>query len=158
MLRFSSNNKDISIIEKTEALTSIDINSGSFNQKNNSRSAILWINCEAATEIAKQIILRNLGGIIVIDFIDMEFQKDQLTLLNHLHNIFKKHNTQIKVVQLSEIGLVEITRKRQGQNIYDALGHKCYSCQGLGYYVLTPTFKKENKLFFSFESFLYYSR
>jgi ribonuclease E len=146
------------IIEKTEALTAIDINSGSFNQKNNSRSTVLWINCEAASEIAKQITLRNLGGIIVIDFIDMGFQKDQITLLNHLNNIFKKQKTQIKIIQLSEIGLIEVTRKRQGQNIYDAFGHTCSTCQGLGYYLLMPNFKKENTLIFSFESFLSYSR
>lgn len=144
-------------IEKTEALTAIDINSGSFNQKNNSRATTLWINCEAASEILKQILLRNLGGIIVIDFIDMEFQKDQLTLLNHLNNIFRKQNSQIKIIQLSEIGLVELTRKRQGQNIYDAFGNKCYRCQGLGYYMLFPIVKQKYISLFSFESFLFYS-
>lgn len=145
-------------IEKTEALTAIDINSGSFNQKNTSRATVLWINCEAASEIVKQIMLRNIGGIIVIDFIDMDFQKDQITLLNHLNNIFKKQKSQIKIIQLSEIGLVELTRKRQGQNIYDAFGKKCHKCQGLGYYVLFPTLKQECNSFFSFESFLFYSR
>lgn len=143
-------------IDKTEALTAIDINSGSFNHKNNSRAAILWINCEAATEIAKQITLRNLGGIIVIDFIDMHLQKDQLTLLNHLNSLFKKSKSQIKIIQLSEIGLVEITRKRQGQNIYDAFGHKCYRCQGLGYYLLINVNVRLKSLF-SVEPFLFYS-
>lgn len=145
-------------IEKTEALTAIDVNSGSFSQRNNSRSTLLWINCEAASELTKQIVLRNLGGIIVIDFIDMRFQKDQLILLNHLNVIFKKQKSQIKIIQLSEIGLVEITRTRQGQNIYDAFGHKCDTCQGLGYQLLIPSFKKESTFFFSFEPFVSYSK
>ena len=78
------------IIEKTEALTAIDINSGSFNQLTNSRATLLCINCEAATEIARQLKLRNLGGIIVVDFIDMIYQRDQMTLLNHFNHILKK--------------------------------------------------------------------
>ncbi len=145
-------------IEKTEALTAIDINSGSFNQKNNSRATMLWINCEAATEIVKQIILRNLGGIIVIDFIDMAFQKDQMILLHHLNNSFKKQKSQVKIIQLSEIGLVELTRKRQGQNIYDAFGYKCHNCQGLGYYLSFSNSKTDCKNFFAFDSFLFYSK
>jgi ribonuclease E len=145
-------------IEKTEALTAIDINSGSFNQKNGSRATILWINCEAASEIVKQIILRNLGGIIVIDFIDMAFQKDQLILLHHLNNILKKQKSQVKIIQLSEIGLVELTRKRQGQNIYDAFGYKCHNCEGLGYYLLFSKSKSKCKSLFSFDSFLFYSK
>lgn len=145
-------------IEKTEALTAIDINSGSFNQKNNSRSTMLWINCEASTEIARQIMLRNIGGIIVVDFIDMEFQKDQLTLLSHLNTTFKRHKSEVKIIQLSEIGLVELTRKRKGQNIYDAFGHKCTRCEGLGYYLILPTFKIGSKSLFSFETILSYSR
>lgn len=144
-------------IEKTEALTSIDINSGSFSRKNNSRSTILWINCEASTEITRQIMLRNIGGIIVVDFIDMEFQKDQLTLLSHLNTTFKKQKSEIKIIQLSEIGLVELTRKRKGQNIYDAFGHKCNRCEGLGYYLVLPTFKIGAKSLFSFDSRLLYS-
>ena len=134
------------IIEKTEALTAIDINSGSFNQLTNSRATLLWINCEAATEIARQLKLRNLGGIIVVDFIDMIYQRDQMTLLNHFNHILKKDAGNPKIIQLSEIGLVELTRKRQGQNIYDIFGHTCSRCSGLGQFFNFATVNKTEKL------------
>lgn len=134
------------IIEKTEALTAIDINSGSFNQLTNSRAALLWINCEAATEIARQLKLRNLGGIIVIDFIDMVYQKDQMTLLNHFNYLLKKDLGNPKIIQLSEIGLVELTRRRQGQNIYDIFGQTCSRCSGLGQTFNFTTINNINKL------------
>jgi ribonuclease E len=120
------------IIEKTEALTAIDINTGSFKDLKNSRATLLWINCEAAIEIVKQLKLRNLGGIIVIDFIDMIYKKDQMILLNHLNKLLKADWGKPKLIQLSEIGLVELTRKREGQNIYDIFGQKCEQCSGLG--------------------------
>ena len=134
------------IIEKTEALTAIDINSGSFNQLTNSRATLLWINCEAATEIARQLKLRNLGGIIVVDFIDMIYQRDQMTLLNHFNHLLKKDAGNPKIIQLSEIGLVELTRKRQGQNIYDIFGHTCSRCSGLGQFFNFATVNKTEKL------------
>lgn len=120
------------IIERTEALTAIDINTGSFNEFKNSRATILWINCKAANEIVKQLKLRNLGGIIVIDFIDMVYKKDQMILLNHLNNLLKTDWGKPKLIQLSEIGLVELTRKREGQNIYDIFGKNCEQCNGIG--------------------------
>jgi ribonuclease E len=120
------------VIEKTEALTAIDINSGSFNRINNPRASLLWINCEAAIEIGRQLKLRNIGGIIVVDFIDMPCQREQLTLLKHFNTILKKDAGNPKIIQLSEIGLVELTRKRQGQSIYDIFGHTCTNCNGLG--------------------------
>jgi ribonuclease E len=120
------------IIEKTEALTAIDINSGSFSHITNSKDSLLWINCEAAAEIGRQLKLRNIGGIIVVDFIDMDYQKDQITLLKHFHTVLKKDTGNPKIIQLSEIGLIELTRKRQGQSIYDVFGHTCYKCNGLG--------------------------
>nr|YP_009420412.1 ribonuclease E [Chroomonas placoidea]ASO76051.1 ribonuclease E [Chroomonas placoidea] len=123
------------VIEKTEALTAIDINSGSFNTLKDSRASLLWINCEAATEISIQLQLRNIGGIIVIDFIDMAHQKDQMKLLNHLNFVLQADQGDTKIIQLSEIGLIELTRKREGQNIYDAFSYNCYKCSGLGYQV-----------------------
>jgi ribonuclease E len=123
------------VIEKTEALTAIDINSGSFNHIRNSRATLLWINCEAATEIATQLKLRNIGGIIVIDFIDMAHQKDQMKLLTHLNSVLQTDQGYTKIIQLSEIGLIELTRKREGQNIYDAFSYDCYKCNGLGYQI-----------------------
>jgi ribonuclease E len=135
------------VIEKTEALTAIDINSGSFNHRTNSRSSLLWINCEAALEIGRQLKLRNIGGIIVVDFIDMTCQKEQLTLLKHFNNVLKKDAGNPKVIQLSEIGLVELTRKRQGQNIYDIFGHTCTNCKGLGQYFHLSNAKKNSVMF-----------
>nr|ASV47661.1 ribonuclease E [Chroomonas mesostigmatica CCMP1168] len=123
------------VIEKTEALTAIDINSGSFNTLKDSRASLLWINCEAATEISIQLQLRNIGGIIVIDFIDMAHQKDQMKLLNHLNSVLQADQGDTKIIQLSEIGLIELTRKREGQNIYDAFSYNCYKCSGLGHQV-----------------------
>ena len=71
------------IIEPTEALTVIDVNSGSFTRSANARETVLWTNCEAAIEIARQLKLRNIGGVIIIDFIDMDSRRDQLQLLEH---------------------------------------------------------------------------
>ena len=132
------------IIEKTEALTAIDINSGSFNHIKSSRATLLWINCEAATEISNQLKLRNIGGIIVIDFIDMNNQKDQMKLLNHLNSVLQTDEGNTKIIQLSEIGLIELTRKREGQNIYDAFSHNCSKCSGLGYQVIFDSINIRN--------------
>jgi ribonuclease E len=135
------------IIEKTEALTAIDINSGSFSHTATSRASLLWVNCEAAIEIGRQLKIRNIGGIIVVDFIDMDYQKDQMTLLNHFNNVLKKDTGNPKIIQLSEIGLVELTRKRQGQNIYDVFGHTCSRCNGLGQYFHFYNVKKNKNVF-----------
>nr|BDA98826.1 ribonuclease E [Chroomonas debatzensis] len=130
--RINLNGGGYIIIERTEALTAIDINTGSFKELKNFRATLLWINCEAATEIVKQLKLRNLGGIIVVDFIDMIYKKDQMILLNHLNTLLKTDWANPKLIQLSEIGLVELTRKREGQNIYDIFGQKCEQCAGAG--------------------------
>jgi ribonuclease E len=135
------------IIEKTEALTAIDINSGSFKHITTSKASLLWINCEAALEIGRQLKLRNIGGIVVVDFIDMNCQRDQMTLLNHFNNILKKDAGNPRIIQLSEIGLVELTRKRRGQNIYDIFGHTCSRCNGLGHSFHFSNCKKNNNIF-----------
>lgn len=145
------------VIQKTEALTAIDINSGSFNHIKNSRATLLWINCEAATAITKQLKLRNIGGIIVIDFIDMTHQKDQMKLLNHLHTVLQTDKSYTKIIQLSEIGLIELTRKREGQNIYDVFSHKCHKCNGLGYkasFGSTNTFRKRVKIYETYQNYM----
>ncbi len=121
------------IIEKTEALTIIDVNSGSFIKSSNSRSTSFWTNYSAATEIANQIKIRNIGGIIIIDFIDSNNQSDQMKLLLHLNRLLQEDLVPTTIVQMSELGLVEITRARQGQSIYDAFSIKCNMCNGIGY-------------------------
>ena len=121
------------IIEPTEALTVVDVNSGSFTRSANSRQTVLWTNCEAAVEISRQMKLRNIGGVIVVDFIDMESRRDQLQLLEHFTSAIKDDSARPQIAQLTELGLVELTRKRQGQNIYELFGKKCSTCDGTGH-------------------------
>ena len=126
------------IIEPTEALTVIDVNSGSFTRSATARETVLWTNCEAATEIARQLRLRNLAGVIIVDLIDMEDRKDQLQVIEHFNKVLKTDKARPQIAQLSELGLVELTRKRQGQNIYELFGRPCSTCGGLGHLVHLP--------------------
>lgn len=126
------------IIEPTEALTVVDVNSGSFTRSATARETVLWTNCEAATEIARQLRLRNIAGVIVVDFIDMESRRDQLQVLEHFNKALKADKARPQIAQLTELGLVELTRKRQGQNIYELFGHTCPTCSGLGHIVRLP--------------------
>ena len=126
------------IIEPTEALTVIDVNSGSFTRSATARETVLWTNCEAGTEIARQLRLRNIGGVIIIDFIDMDSRRDQLKLLEHFNRILKADKARPQIAQLSELGLVELTRKRQGKNIYELFGETCPHCAGLGHLARLP--------------------
>jgi ribonuclease E len=126
------------IIEPTEALTVIDVNSGSFTRSANARETVLWTNYEAASEIARQLKLRNIGGVVIIDFIDMESRRDQLQLLEHFTAEVRHDAARPQIAQLTELGLVELTRKRQGQNIYELFGRACPSCGGLGHVAVLP--------------------
>ncbi|WP_310486982.1 Rne/Rng family ribonuclease [Chamaesiphon sp. VAR_69_metabat_338] len=126
------------IIEPTEALTVVDVNSGSFTRSTTSRETVLWTNCEAATEIARQLRLRNIAGVIIIDFIDMDYRKDQLQVLEHFNKQLRVDKARPQIAQLSELGLVELTRKRQGQNIYELFGETCATCGGLGHLAHVP--------------------
>ncbi len=133
------------IIQPTEALTVIDVNSGSFTRSATARETVLWTNCEAATEIARQLRLRNIAGVIVVDFIDMELRRDQLQVLEHFNKGLKADKARPQIAQLTELGLVELTRKRQGQNIYELFGETCPTCGGLGHTVRLPG-EIENRL------------
>ena len=126
------------IVEPTEALTVIDVNSGSFTRSANARETVLWTNCEAAVEISRQLKLRNIGGVVVIDFIDMESRRDQLQLLEHFTQAVRDDSARPQIAQLTELGLVELTRKRQGQNIYELFSRACPSCGGLGHVAVLP--------------------
>ena len=114
-------------IETFEALTIIDVNSGIFDKQKYPLDLILILNCSAAKEIAYQIKTRNIAGVIVIDFIDMISKKDQLELLRYLHKLFKFDKVQTQVVQFSELGLVEITRKRIGKSILELLANSRFN-------------------------------
>lgn len=126
------------IIEPTEALTVIDVNSGSFTRSATARETVLWTNCEAATEIARQLRLRNIAGVIIVDFIDMDSRRDKLQVLEHFSKALRSDKSRPQISQLSELGLVELTRKRQGQNIYELFGRPCPTCNGLGHLVHLP--------------------
>jgi ribonuclease E len=126
------------IIERTEALTVIDVNSGSFTRSATARETVLWTNCEAAAEIARQLRLRNIAGVIVVDFIDMDARRDQLQVLEQFNKALRADKARPQIAQLSELGLVELTRKRQGQNIYELFGQTCPTCGGMGHLVHLP--------------------
>ena len=126
------------IIEPTEALTVIDVNSGSFTRSATARETVLWTNCEAAVEIARQMRLRNIAGVIVVDFIDMDTRRDQMQVLEMFGKAIRPDKSRPQISQLSELGLVELTRKRQGQNIYELFGQTCPTCGGLGHLAHVP--------------------
>ena len=107
------------IIDKTEALTVIDVNTGKFIGKNSLEETVYENNLEAAEEIARQLRLRDIGGIIVIDFIDMESTKKQQSLLNRFKQELAKDKTRTQVFEISRLGLVEMTRKRVGVGLVE---------------------------------------
>ncbi len=121
------------IIEKTEALTTIDVNSGSFNYFNNPRETILLVNKRAAKQIARHINLRNISGVIIVDFIDMNYQQDQLDLLIYFDFLLKQDKSKPNIVQFSELGLVELTRKRQSKTLSENFFINSDSAFGLDY-------------------------
>ena len=126
------------VIERTEALTVIDVNSGSFTRSATARETVLWTNSEAAAEIARQLRLRNIAGIIIVDFIDMDARRDQLQVLEEFNKALRSDKARPQIAQLTELGLVELTRKRQGQNIYELFGRPCQTCSGTGLIIHLP--------------------
>jgi len=130
-----------------EAFTIIDVNSGSFNQTNNSREAILKTNCYAATEVAYQIRVRNINGIIIIDFIDMESHRDQLQLLEHFARVLGCDNAKPQIIQLSKLGLVEITRRRREQSLFELFYNKYKSYNVSSFNSLKPRNKSHNLIY-----------
>lgn len=98
-------------IDKTEALTAIDVNSGKFTGNKNLERTVLKVNREATKEIAKQIRVRDIGGIIIIDYIDMEEEKDKEEIRNYIIECFKQDRSKVQVLEFTKLGLLEITRK-----------------------------------------------
>ena len=121
------------VIERTEALTAVDVNSGRFVGKTDLEDTIYRINLEAAREIPHQIRLRNIGGIIVLDFIDMLSQDHRQKVFDALIQELRKDKVKIRVVGMSELGLVQMTRKRTRESLLSALTEPCYCCKGKGY-------------------------
>lgn len=120
------------IIEHTEALTVIDVNSGNTRGTNNLNETILQTNKEAAVEIGRQIRLRDIGGVIVIDFIDMIDQREQQIVWQILANSVKNDKAQPQLGYFSEFSLLEITRHRQRKSLEQMLTNKCPYCDGIG--------------------------
>jgi ribonuclease E len=120
------------IIERTEALTVIDVNTGKNVGKTNLEETVYRNNLEAAEEVARQLRLRDIGGIIVIDFIDMEIRENRDKVAGSLRNALARDKTRTQVFDISELGLVEMTRKRVSEGLLETLSTECAVCGGRG--------------------------
>ena len=120
------------IIERTEALTVIDVNTGKNVGKTNLEETVYRNNLEAAEEVARQLRLRDIGGIIVIDFIDMEIRENRDKVASALRNALSRDKTRTQVFDISELGLVEMTRKRVSEGLLETLSTECTVCGGRG--------------------------
>ncbi|MGQ9775940.1 MAG: Rne/Rng family ribonuclease [Thermodesulfobacteriota bacterium] len=121
------------VIDMSEALVAIDVNTGKYVGKRNVADTILKTNLEAAKEIAYQLRVRNIGGIIIIDFIDMEREGDREKVIQVLEDALRKDRQKTNIFKISELGLVEMTRKRTRENISRILGESCPYCEGSGW-------------------------
>ena len=121
------------IIEHTEALTVIDVNTGKNVGKSNLEETVFYNNLEAAEEIARQLRLRDIGGIIVIDFIDMEIRENRRKVLESFKDALARDKTRTQVFEISELGLVEMTRKRIGEGLLTSFADACAVCDSRGF-------------------------
>ena len=121
------------IIEHTEALTVIDVNTGKNVGKSNLEETVFYNNLEAAEEIARQLRLRDIGGIIVIDFIDMEIRENRRKVLESFKDALARDKTRTQVFEISELGLVEMTRKRIGEGLLTSFADSCAVCDSRGF-------------------------
>jgi ribonuclease E len=120
------------IIERTEALTVIDVNTAKNVGRSNLEETVFQNNLEAAEEVARQLRLRDIGGIIVIDFIDMEIKKNREEVLRKFKEALARDKTRTQVFDISELGLVEMTRKRISEGLVEAFSTTCVACEGRG--------------------------
>jgi ribonuclease G len=127
------------IIEHTEAMVAIDVNTGRYVGKYNLEETILKTNLEAVKEIAYQIRLRDIGGIIIIDFIDMEKKSNQEKVFNALNEAFKKDRSKTHILAMSEMGLIQMTRKRTRKPLTRLLCEPCFYCEGEGFLISKQT-------------------
>ncbi len=142
------NNGGYICIDHTEALIAIDVNTGKFTGKKQLEDTVLQTNLEAADEIARQLRLRDMGGIIVLDFIDMEYPQNRRTLMKHFREALKSDRARITLSEVSELGMIEMTRKRVKHNLIKALSQPCPYCEGSGMVrsVTTVTFDALRRL------------
>ena len=120
------------IIEHTEALTVIDVNTGKNVGTSNLEETVFSNNLEAAEEIARQLRLRDIGGIIVIDFIDMEVKANRAQVVKVFREALARDKTRTQVFDISELGLVQMTRKRIGEGLLESFTSRCEPCEGRG--------------------------
>lgn len=138
-------------IQPTEALTVIDVNSGRFTSSRTQAETVRRTNLEAAQEISRQLRLRNIGGMVIVDFIDMDSRKDQQQVLEVFQRALEEDRAKPQIGQLSDLGLVELTRRRQGQSLRELFTVHCSNCAGLG---VVPTLEigpAENRRIISFK-------
>lgn len=120
------------VIDQAEALVAIDVNSGKFTGSSGLADTILKTNLEATEEIARQLRLRDLGGMVILDFIDMDSQRDKKAVMDAFVKALKEDRSRTKISNISPLGLIEMTRKRTGETVDTAMTDICPYCQGLG--------------------------
>ena len=127
------------IFDQTEAMTTIDVNTGAYVGHRNLEETIYRTNLEAAVAIARQLRLRNLGGIIIIDFIDMTEEVHRTKVLQVLENSLSRDHARHQITPISPLGLVEMTRKRTRESLQHVLGEDCTACAGRGFVLTAET-------------------
>ncbi|MFN0117543.1 MAG: ribonuclease E/G [Elusimicrobiota bacterium] len=121
------------IIQEAESLCAIDVNTGKFTGKNSQEETVTATNIEAAQEVARQLRLRNIGGIIVIDFIDMKKRRDRDKVMETLARATRGDHAKIKILPITRLGLVEMTRERRRESLQAMTGEPCAECSGSGW-------------------------
>jgi ribonuclease E len=121
------------VIERTEALTVIDVNTGKNVGRSNLEETVFRNNLEAAEEVARQLRLRDIGGIIVIDFVDMEIAKNRDEVMRVFRDALARDKTRTQAFEMSELGLVEMTRKRISEGLVESFSQTCPACHGRGF-------------------------
>jgi ribonuclease E len=120
------------VIDRTEAMTVVDVNTGKFVGKTNLEETVVANNLEAAEEIVRQLRLRDIGGIVIIDFIDMLFEKNQQAVIDRLKAALARDKTKSQVMDISPLGLVQMTRKRVSGGLLENFSEPCPTCEGRG--------------------------
>lgn len=131
------------VVDETEALVAIDVNTGRAKGSKNQDEAIYKVNLEAADEICRQLRLRNMGGLIVLDFIDMKSRKDQQQVYNRVRDKLRRDKAKTHILPISQLGLMEMTRQRHSESVHQAVYDDCPYCKGRGRVKSTETMSVE---------------
>ncbi|MGB1131304.1 MAG: ribonuclease E/G, partial [Haloferula sp.] len=131
------------VIDETEALISVDVNTGRNRGAKDVDKMILQTNIESAEEVARQLRLRNIGGLVVVDFIDMRHRRDQQAVYKAMKERLRRDKAKTQVLQISSIGLMEMTRQRLNESLRDTMFEPCPYCQGKGRVKTTMTMSVE---------------